>query len=115
MAYQYDEEDEAYSARADGQEEAYINTDMYERNAMMTTKIAPPYNGLTSWFTYEEQIDEWVDMTTLPRDKIGPNLRNRLSGQAAVYKPMLDPERLKGDDAVQYFKDTLRQYFVKGK
>ena len=115
MAYHYDEEDEAYSARAECQEEAYINTDMYERNALMTTKIAPPYNGLTSWFTYEELIDEWVDMTTLPQGKIGPNLRNRLSGQAAVYKPMLDPDRLKAEDAVTYFKDTLRQYFVKGK
>ena len=34
-----------------------------------TTKIPPQYNGTTSWFTYEENVRDWVAMTTAPREK----------------------------------------------
>ena len=29
----------------------------------MTSKIPPMYDGKTSWFQYEELIDDWVDLT----------------------------------------------------
>ena len=48
----------------------------------ITPKVPPHYNGLTSWFNYEELIDDWVDITTLDEDKRGPALRNRLIGAA---------------------------------
>ena len=35
-----------------------------------TPKIAPSFNGQTSWFAYEEAVDDWVDITTLTADKL---------------------------------------------
>ena len=81
----------------------------------VTTKIPPPYNGLTSWFSYEELIDDWCDITELDAEKQGPALKNRLEGDAAIYKPLLDRDRLRDEnDGVAYFKRTLRPHFVKG-
>jgi len=68
-----------------------------------------------TWFTYERLIDDWCDITELEDSKRGPALRNRLEGEAAVYATLLDRERLKDPDGVQYFKYTLREHFVKGR
>ena len=97
--------------------DAYLgHEDMASSQAVMTTKIAPSYNGRTSWFAYEELIDEWVDLTTINPDKQGPDLRNRLVDEAQMYKPLLDRARLVDpNEGVQYFKETLRPHFVKGK
>ena len=35
----------------------------------MTTKIPPGYDGKMSWFTYEDAIDEWEDITELDKEK----------------------------------------------
>jgi len=82
--------------------------------SQITTKIPPSYDGRQSWFSYEEAIDDWVDITELEIAKHGVALRNRLEGEAAVYRSILDRERLKQDDGVEYFKKSLRPYFVKG-
>ena len=108
-----DSEDEYPTQHGD----AFIGTDDFASpNATMTTKIPPAYNGRSSWFAYEELIDEWVDLTVINPEKQGPNLRNRLIEDAQMYKAMLDRNRLMDpDNGVQYFKDTLRRHFVKGK
>ena len=80
-----------------------------------TPKIPPAYDGRSSWFAYEEAIDDWLDITTLAGDKHGPSLKNRLYGDAAIYKPLLDREQLNNEDhGVTYFKNTMRPHFVKG-
>ena len=80
----------------------------------MTTKIPPAYDGRRLWFAYEEEVDEWCDVSELPEEKRGPALRSRLEGDAAVYKQMLDRDLLKDPtDGVNYFKSTIRPYFVK--
>ena len=61
----------------------------------VTTKIPPLFNRTTSWFAYEEAIDDWCDITELDAEKRGPALRNRLEGEAAVYKTLLDRDRLR--------------------
>ena len=48
----------------------------------MTTKIAPAYDGRTSFFAFEDAIDDWCDITELEAEKRGPALRNRLEGDA---------------------------------
>ena len=48
----------------------------------VANKVPPAYDGRTSWFAYEELIDDWVDMTTLEPTKHGPALKSRLSGDA---------------------------------
>jgi hypothetical protein len=81
----------------------------------VTTKIPPSYDGRTSWFSYEEAVDDWCDITELEPAKHGPALRNRLEGDAAIYKTLLDRDALKDPNAgVAYFKAQLRPHFVKG-
>ena len=80
-----------------------------------TPKIPPSFDGRSSWFAYEEAVDDWVDITTLGAEKLGPSLRNRLVGDAAVYKSLLDRDRLKDPNfGVRYFKNAVRPHFVKG-
>ena len=82
----------------------------------MSAKVAPSYNGNTSWFQYEELIDEWCDLTTIEASKRGPNLKSRLFGEAQFLKALLEGARLKDEDTgVHYFKDTLRPNFIKNK
>ena len=81
----------------------------------VTTKIPPSFDGRSSWFAYEEAIDDWCDVTELDTDKQGPALRNRLDGEAAIYKSLLDRNALKDpNNGVDYFKRELRPHFVKG-
>ena len=56
----------------------------------MTTKVVPAYDGRTSFFAFEDAIDDWCDITELEAEKRGPALRNRLEGDAAQYKRLLD-------------------------
>ena len=52
----------------------------------MTTKVAPAYDGQTSFFAFEDAIDDWRDITELEAERRGPELRNQLEGDAAQYK-----------------------------
>ena len=61
----------------------------------MTTKVAPAYDGRTSFFAFEDAIDDWCDITELEAEKRGPALRNRLEGDASQYKRLLDREQLR--------------------
>ena len=81
---------------------------------VMSPKVPPAFNGRTSWFYYEELVLDWTDITTLTDEKQGPALRNRLEGDAAVYKQHLDRDELKTGNGVDYFLKTLRPKFVKG-
>ena len=81
----------------------------------VTTKVPPAYDGRSSWFAYEDAIGDWVDITELEPEKQGPALRNRLEGEAAIHKRLLDRDRLKDRvNGVRYFKSYLRPLFVKG-
>ena len=81
----------------------------------VTTKVPPAYDGRGSWFAHEDAIDDWVDITELEPEKQGPALRNRLEGEAAIHKRLLDRDRLKDKvNGVRYFKSYLRPLFVKG-
>ena len=58
----------------------------------VTTKVPPGFDGKTSWFAFEDAIDDWCDITELESEKWGPALRNRLEGEAAVYKRLLEED-----------------------
>ncbi len=81
---------------SDEEEKSYA---IHHDNSMrtMSAKVAPSYNGNTSWFQYEELIDEWCDLTTIEASKRGPNLKCRLFGEAQFLKALLEGNRLKGD------------------
>ena len=57
--------------------------------ALMTTKIPPSFDG-SSWFVYEDLLDDWEDITVIDEETRGPLVRNRLTGEAAIYKRSLD-------------------------
>ena len=82
----------------------------------VTTKVPPGFDGKTSWFAFEDAVDDWCHITELEAEKWGPALRNRLEGEASVYKRLLDREQLREPNGrgVEYFKRTLRPHFVKG-
>eukprot|EP00435_Cladocopium_sp_Y103_P008892 s3256_g2.t1 len=81
----------------------------------MTPKMPPQFDGQSSWFEYEDLIDDWLGITTLDAGKHGLSLKNALVGAASFYKSMLDNALLRDPDrGLAHFKDTLRPYFVKG-
>ena len=65
-------------------------------------------------FKCEELIDEWFEFTVLEPDTRGTALKNRLDGDAEMFKESFDRELLKTADGVKYFRDTLRPHFVEG-
>ena len=79
----------------------------------VTTKVPPGFHGKTSWFAFEDAIDDWCDITELEAEKWGPALRNRLEGEASVFKRLLDREELRQPNGrgVEYFKRTLKPHF----
>ena len=83
--------------------------------SQVMTEIQPSFDGKTSRLAYEDAIDDWRDITEQDDEKRGPALRNRLEGDAAIYKKILDRDALKSkEEGVTYFKRTLRPFFVKG-
>ena len=48
----------------------------------MTTRVALAYDRRTSFFAFEDAIDDWCDITELEAERRGPALRNRLEGDA---------------------------------
>ena len=104
------------SAPAEDEGLAFMNQgNAWNPHQISTTKIPPSFNGQTSWFAYEDAIDEWCDITELDDVKRAPAHRNRLEGDAAIYKAYLDRDQLTNhQEGVKYFKKTIRQYFVKG-
>ena len=76
----------------------------------VTTKVPPAYDGRSSWFAFEDAIDDWVDITELESEKQGPALRNRLEGEAAIHKRLLNRDRKV--NGVRYFKSYLRPLFL---
>ena len=80
----------------------------------MSPKIPPSYDGRTSWFVFEELVYDWQDSCILDEEKRGPALKNRLFGDAQIYKPMLEREKLTAKTGVEYFLNFLRPHFVKG-
>ena len=79
------------------------------------TRVAAAYDRRTSFFAFEDAIDDWRDITELEAERRGPALRNRLEGDAAQYKRLLNRELLKDPvEGVNYFKGFLRPHFIKG-
>ena len=71
------------------------STDLCTARSGITAKIPPLFDGSTSWFKYEELIHEWLGLTVLEAEKRGPALKNRLVGDAELYKGPLNRESLR--------------------
>ena len=74
----YDEEDMSFAA-----------ADQAGPGLQSTPKIPPSFDGRSSWFSYEEAIDDWVDITTLDQEKQGPSLKTVLLEMPPFTNPFL--------------------------
>ena len=83
-------------------------------HAKFSKKIPPSFDGRSSWFTYEDSIDDWVELTDEPQAKHGIMLKQRLIHDAEHFKSLLETSKLKQPDGVKYLKDTIRPTYVKG-
>ena len=64
------------------------STDQRTARSEITTKIPPLFDGSTSW--YEELINDRLDLTVIEAETRGPAQKNRLVGDAEMYKGLLD-------------------------
>ena len=66
--------------------DAFAASQADKRLGIKMTKVPPQFDGQSSWFEYEDLIDDWLGITTLDADKHGPSLKNALVGSASFYK-----------------------------
>ena len=90
------------------------STDLFTAGSGITAKIPPLFDGSASWFRYEELIDDWLDLTLIEAEERGSAPKNRLVGDAALYKGLLNRESLTAADGVKFFRGRLRPHFIKG-
>ena len=111
-----DEDDHDHQPAGSSDGLAYaVDREPHNTAIRMTPKIPPTFDGQSSWFEFEDLIDDWLGITTLTAEKLGPSLKNALVGAAEFYKNMLDNTELRNPEhGVRHFKDVLRPYFVKG-
>ena len=106
----YDLVEPYYEILATGDSEAY-------RSLKMTVKVPPAFDGhvqTNGYFAYEDSVEEWESITTVEQKYRGPQLRNRLVGEAVRLKPLFDMTQLKDPDTgVSYFLSVLRPHFIK--
>ncbi len=68
MISEYQEEDDWSTSAAWA---ALAQEDNWRDLTQVTPKIPPAYTGKTSWFAYEEAVDDWIDITTLEPARSG--------------------------------------------
>ena len=57
--------------KADSSVESYVaeSIDQYTTGSRITTEIPPLFDGSTSWFKYDELVDDWLDLTVTEAEK----------------------------------------------
>ena len=79
-----------------------------------TSKIPPYFDGKKSWFTYEDELMDWMEITEISPEKRGLLAKQRLIEDAEHWKPLLMNSELKKPDGLNYLIKTLRGNYVKG-
>ena len=87
--FQTEEGPQVNSDSALYQERTYASGQTLAPGVPFTSKIPPQYHGNTCWFTYEENVRDWVAMTEIPEVKQGPLLKSGLQGYASIYLSLI--------------------------
>ena len=86
-----DEDDHDHQPAVSSDGLAYaVDREPHNTAIRMTPKMPPTFDGQSSWFEFEDLIDDWLGITTLTAEKLGPSLKNALVGAAEFYKNMLE-------------------------
>ena len=83
-------------------------------NVKFTAKIPPFFDGKKSWFTYEDELLDWQEITEIVPEKRGLWAKQRLIDEAEYWKPLLSNTELRKTDGLNYLINTLRSNYVKG-
>ena len=62
----------------------------------MTTKVAPAYDGRTSFFAFEDAIDDWCDITELEPEKRGPAFAQSTGRRGAAIQEVIGQRYAQG-------------------
>ena len=76
-------------------------------------KIPPLVDGSTSWFEYEELMEDWLDLFVLEETKRGSVLKNRLVGVLELHKGLLKEEVSLSNRWSQVFQEYVETRFRK--
>ena len=79
-----------------------------------TTEIPPWFDGAKSWFTYEDELYDWAEITEIAPEKRRLLAKQRLTNDAEHWKPLLENDKLKKPDGLNYLIKTLGPNYVKG-
>ena len=55
-----------------------------KQGELFNHKVPPAFDGNMSWFTFEEYVKDWIEITSIDVKQRGPMLRNRLKGNAQI-------------------------------
>ena len=82
-----DSDEEQLQIQTYEEPEAYAVSTMDNRPGIkMPPKVPSQFDGQSSWFEYEDLINDWLGITTLDANKHGPSLKNALVGAVSFYK-----------------------------
>ena len=70
-------------------------------------KIGPSFNGIMSFWIFQQDVQDWEDITDLKEEQRGPELKNRLQGEPATYKLELDRDLLKDTVPVGLYEEKV--------
>ena len=57
--------------------DAWTADERRPQGLQLTQKVAPSFDGGTSWFAYEEAIGDWLDITTLTPEEEGTKPKSK--------------------------------------
>ena len=83
---------------------------------LVTSKVPPAYNGITSWFEYEDKLLDWDLYSELEPQKRAMACKGRLTHRAADLAIVFaEPDmraQLGTDDGMQFYISTMRSLFI---
>ena len=96
-----------------------------------TAKVAPCWSGIGRWFSFEQDVRDWIDQTQIEVKHRGPALKQNLVGPIEWYKEYLDRDKITDDTVttaddhgkekhqwrslnVAYFMETMHALAMRG-
>ena len=107
----YSEDNEGFdscSEGADSFDQSYATYGSGDKKGIIHSSLPfdvnnpPTYNGRFSFYVYEQQVLDWVDVTKVEVARRGPLLKSRLLEEAHFLQKKLEPEKLRLEEGVQY-------------
>ena len=111
---EYSYEGELYQDSDKDRSHCFGQSEQKLKGHNFSMKFPPMFNGSETWFTFEEEVLEWCEITVTEASKRGALLKLGMHGPASIQKRELDKDLLADPiKGVSYFLDTLRPLYLK--